>query len=136
MQPLRGACQLMTAVSLTLDHWGLNRPGEKLQVVSWLVLGFSCSKVVFKETLQVLKCWALFGVFFPAVDHKLMQGDGAILRAWHSVAPFYLFQHFTIVHTYETQATARNTHIPRNGNFVRKKESTTPSMFLFTTTMI
>lgn len=81
-----------------LEIHGKCLESRDLQVVSGLVLGFCCSEVVFKETLQIFKSWTLLWVFFPAVDHQLMQGDGTVLRTWHPIATFYLLQDFAVVH--------------------------------------
>lgn len=76
---------------------------RELQVVTGLVLGFCCSEVVFEKTLQIFKSWTLLWVFFPAVDHKLVQGDGTVLRTWHPITAFYLLQDFTVIHAWEGQ---------------------------------
>lgn len=74
-----------------------------LQVVAGLVLGFCCSEVVFKETLQIFESRTLLWVFFPAVDHKLVQGDGTVLRTRHPITTFYLLQDFTVIHACKGQ---------------------------------
>lgn len=71
------------------------------QVFPWLVLGLCGCKVVLQEALQVLESGALFRILFPAVDHELVQGDGAVLWAGHPVAPLHLLQHLPVVHTYK-----------------------------------
>ena len=74
-----------------------------LQVVTGLVLGFCCGEVVFKETLQIFESWTLLWVFFPAVDHKLVQGDGTVLGTRHPITTFYLLQDFTVIHACKEQ---------------------------------
>lgn len=69
------------------------------QVFPWLVLGLCGRKVVLQEALQVLESGALFRILFPAVDHELVQGDGAVLWAGHPVASLHLLQHLPVVHT-------------------------------------
>lgn len=68
------------------------------QVFTGLVLGLCGGKVVLQEALQVLESGALFRILLPAVDHELVQGDGAVLRAGHPVTSLHLLQHLSVVH--------------------------------------
>lgn len=71
------------------------------QVFTGLILGLCGGKVVLQEALQVLESGALLRILFPAVDHELVQGDRAVLRAGHPVASLHLLQHLTVVHACE-----------------------------------
>lgn len=75
-----------------------------LEVVSRLVLWFSGSEVILQEGLQILKGGPLLGVPLPALEHELMQGAGAVLRAGHPVTTLYLLQDFPVVHAWGTNA--------------------------------
>lgn len=77
---------------------GLSLQTQVLQVFTRLILGLCGGEVVFQEALQVLESGPLFGVLFPAVDHELVEGDGAVLRTGHPVAALHLLQHLPVVH--------------------------------------
>lgn len=77
---------------------GLSLQTRVLQVFTRLVLGLCRREVVLQEALQVLESGPLFGVLFPAVDHELVERDGAVLRTGHPVAALHLLQHLPVVH--------------------------------------
>jgi hypothetical protein len=68
------------------------------QVFARLILGLCGGEVVFQEALQVLKSGTFFWVLFPAMDHELVQRDGAVLWTGHPVTAFHLLQHLPVVH--------------------------------------
>lgn len=70
------------------------------QVFSRLVLGFSSSKVVLQEALQVLKGVPLVRILPPALQHQLMQRCRAALRTGHSISTLHLLQNLSVVHPY------------------------------------
>lgn len=77
--------------------------GLCLEVVPRLVLRLSGGKIVLQEGLQVLKGGPLLSIPFPALQHQLVQGDGAILGTRHPVPPLHLLQNLTVVHSWKTQ---------------------------------
>lgn len=74
-----------------------------LEVVSRLVLRLGGCEVVLQEGLQVLEGGPLLRVFLPALQHELVQRDGAVLGAGHPVASIHLFQHLAVVHAWKAQ---------------------------------
>lgn len=72
--------------------------GVGLEVVSGLVLRLGGCEVVLQEGLQVLEGGPLLCVLLPALQHQLMQRDGAVLGARHPVASLHLLQNLAVVH--------------------------------------
>lgn len=92
-------CNSANSASFALlpSPWGTQ---GGLEVVPGLVLRLSGREVVLQEGLQVLKGGPLLCVLLPALQHQLMQRDGAVLGARHPVAPFHLLQYLTVVHAW------------------------------------
>lgn len=109
--PGRRAVLAQLATELKANGEGAGKPRREglslrtpaSQVFTGLVLGLRGGEVVFQEALQVLEGGPLFRVLFPAVDHELVERDGAVLRAGHPVAALHLLQHLPVVHACKTR---------------------------------